>query len=141
MLEDIIQIQIKNELKEILTGEIYLYDEDIDNLENVRIELNYNNKKIKCTEENYFETLIKIRENLEKEGLQMICKGAHRKVYPSAMQLSMGNGRKAYLLELKKTAKLEDIVDIFDKTDNIEECVSVNEQKNYFEEWAKSLEE
>lgn len=138
MLEEIIQIGLKANLNEVIESELYLYEEDPDNCEHVKIELHYCGSVIECNAENYFDALIKLREKLEQEGIQILCKGANRNVYPSAMQLNMGNGRNAYILTMHKQAMQRDVVDIF-QSSSIDEYASIDEQKQYFNLWTESL--
>lgn len=88
----------------------------------------------------YFEAMIKIREALELNSEQLICKGACESVYPSAMILNMGEGRRAYSLKLGKQARLTDLVDIFGEC-NADECTSIEQQERFFYEWAMSPKE
>lgn len=138
MLEQIIKIGLKTNSNKVEDAELYLYDEDSNNNEHVKLELHYCNRIIKCSEENYFDALTKLRERLEQDGIQILCKGANRNVYPSAMQLNMGTGRSAYILTMHKQAMQRDVVDIFEPS-NINECVSVDEQEQYFNLWTESL--
>ncbi|MCR4803173.1 MAG: hypothetical protein K5895_09245 [Lachnospiraceae bacterium] len=43
--------------------------------------------------DNYFETLIELRRELEKMDIKLLCKGGCENVYPSGMILNMGTGR------------------------------------------------
>lgn len=139
MLEEIIQVNLKLNINKIDTAELYLYDEDPDNEDNIKLELHYRGNKIESSSENYFDALTNIREVLEKDDIQILCKGANRNVYPSAMQLNMGTVRSAYTLTINNQARQKDLVNIFDSS-NITECVSIDEQKEYFNLWIKSLE-
>lgn len=138
ILEQIIQIGLKINSNKVKDSELYLYDEDLNNNEHVKLELHYCSRTIECSEKNYFDALTKLREILEQDGIQILCKGANRNVYPSAMQFNMGIGRSAYMLTMHKQAMQRDVVDIFEPS-NINECVSVDEQKQYFNLWAESL--
>lgn len=93
---------------------------------------------IEKTGENYFDTLIEIREILESKNIKLLCKGCCKYVYPSAMIISMGRGQKAYQLEMGKQAKMESLVDIFDACSS-EEYATIEEQKQFFNEWCNSL--
>lgn len=88
--------------------------------------------------DNYFDTLIKLREELEKMNIKLLCKGCCKNVYPSGMLLSMGVGRKAYTLIYGEQAKMNSLVDIFDSC-SIDEYATIQEQLEYFEEWICSL--
>ena len=137
MLEEIIAIKIKSN-NNIEDAELYLYDEDLDNNENVKLELCYRNRTIESSAENYFDALTNLRRKLEKDNIQILCKGTNRNVYPSAMQLNMGTGRNAYTLTMHKQAMQCDVVDIFEPS-SVDEYVSVDEQERYFNLWAESL--
>ena len=52
--------------------------------------------------------------------------------------MNMGTGRKAYVLRINKQAKVNDVVDIFETT-LVEECVSLEKQKEFYNIWLKSL--
>lgn len=88
--------------------------------------------------DNYFDTLIKLREELEKMNIKLLCKGCCKNVYPSGMLLSMGVGRKAYTLIYGEPAKMNSLVDIFDSC-SIDEYATIQEQLEYFQEWTCSL--
>ncbi|MSS38715.1 hypothetical protein [Clostridium porci] len=88
--------------------------------------------------DNYFETLIKLREELEKMDIKLLCKGCCKNVYPSGMLLNMGAGRNAYTLIYGEQAKRNSLVDIFD-TCLLDEYATIQEQSEYFENWILSL--
>ncbi len=88
--------------------------------------------------DNYFETLIKLRRELEKMDIKLLCKGCCKNVYPSGMLLDMGTGRKAYTLSYGEQAKLNSMVDIFDDC-SLEEYATIEEQSEYFESWILSI--
>lgn len=88
--------------------------------------------------DNYFETLIMLREELEKKDIKLLCKGCCKNVYPSGMILNMGVGRKAYTLIYGEPAKMNSLVDIFDSC-SINEYATIEEQAEYFENWTLSL--
>ena len=88
--------------------------------------------------DNYFDALIKLREELEKLNIKLLCKGCCKNVYPSGMLLCMGVGRNAYTLTYGEQAKMDSLVDIFDSC-SIDEYSTIEEQLEYFEEWTCSL--
>lgn len=88
--------------------------------------------------DNYFETLIELRQELEKMNIKLLCKGCCKNVYPSGMLLNMGAGRKAYTLICGEQAKMNSLVDIFDSC-SIEEYATIEQQSEYFEKWTMSL--
>ena len=88
--------------------------------------------------DNYFDILIKLREELEKSNIKLLCKGCCKNVYPSGMLLSMGAGRNAYTLIYGEQAKMDSLVDIFSSC-SMDEYATIEEQLEYFEEWTCSL--
>ena len=88
----------------------------------------------------FFEALCIIRLELEKDGLIPFCYGASLNVYPSPMARQMGRGKSGYKMALGKPASREDAVRIFEEgTDVIPS--SVKQQREYFDEWLKSLQQ
>jgi hypothetical protein len=87
-----------------------------------------------------FRAFRDMREDLERKGVQLLCAGARPDVTPSAMSRSMGGGRKAYVVRQGKQASMADLVDIFDYAE-LAIVGSVEQQRDYFETWARSLRE
>ena len=58
--------------------------------------------------------------------------------FPSPMQLNFG-GEKAYFLEMGKQASLNNVYEIFDQDKPNLNCVSVAEQKQFYDDWFTSL--
>jgi hypothetical protein len=85
-----------------------------------------------------FEALRDMRAALESEGCQLLCAGARPDVAVSGMSRSMGSGRKGYIVQLGNPARQSDMVDIFDYA---EPAVvgTVQQQRDYFQAWIKSL--
>ncbi len=100
--------------------------------------LKYNNLDFEGRADNYFDALKLLRRELEKHNYQIVCKGACKNVYPSAMIICMGEGRKAYALRKGIPAKFDDLVDIFDFNEELD-CVSVVDQERYYDSWFDSL--
>ncbi len=67
-----------------------------------------------------------------------MCKGCCKNVYPSGMILSMGEGRKAYELELGKQAKMDSLVDIFAPCLSQEYAI-IMAQEEFYKTWLESL--
>lgn len=109
-----------------------------ENEETVEIKFSLEKLVLEKEGDNYFETLNALREELEKKNIKLLCKGCCKNVYPSAMLLNMGSGRKAYTLIYGKQAKMDSLVDIFDSC-SIEEYATIEQQLEYFENWAISL--
>ena len=112
--------------------------EEADDGESVSIDLWIREKRYSSTGDNYFAALKNLRIQMEHDAVQILCNGANRNVYPSAMMLRMGDGRKAYVLHNGIQAKKTDIVDIFDTDVALQVC-SVSEQENYYKAWLDSL--
>lgn len=112
-------------------------DEDGTDEDMVELEITIGNNKIRCSCDNHFDALKELRCHLEKDNIQILCNGAAKNVYPSPMQFSMGNTRKAYKTYLGTQARKEDMVDIFDSEEDLE-FVSICEQARFNEIWANS---
>jgi hypothetical protein len=85
-----------------------------------------------------FAALQSMREELEAQGVKLLCAGARKDVWPSGMSRDMGGGFKAYVMRFGETAKIKDLVDIFDYSDP-SLVGTVQEQRDYFEAWLESL--
>jgi hypothetical protein len=85
-----------------------------------------------------FDALISMRLTLEKIGVQTLCAGARRDVFPSGMSRDMSGGRKAYATRLGAPALRADLLDIFDYSD-VDSVGSVEQQKMFHEKWIASL--
>lgn len=86
----------------------------------------------------YFSCLQELRIALEKADFLILCNGARKDVYPSAMTRQMSRGVYAYKLVFERPLSEKDIVDIFDKT-NKESIATVKEQRAFFEKWFLSV--
>lgn len=94
------------------------------------LELEYKNKSITAINDFPFLALIKIREELEKQGIKILCNGSRVDVYPSGMALS---SLKAYELKMGEPARK--LLNIFEPTDNLEKIATINDQKAFWEKW------
>jgi hypothetical protein len=99
---------------------------------------NYRGKSIEAHAADFFEALVELRKELEKEGLLLLCYGASLNVYPSRMSREMAAGRAAYKATLGKQARREHLVQIFEQGPDIIPT-SVQRQREFFEAWLKSL--
>lgn len=109
-----------------------------ENEDTVTIKFSFEKLVLEKEGDNYFETLIKLREELEKMDIKLLCKGCCKNVYPSGMLLGMGMGRNAYTLICGEQAKMNSLVDIFDSC-SMDEYSTIEEQSEYFENWTISL--
>lgn len=71
----------------------------IDSEELCVIDVTVENQITRYEADSFFQALVEIRQDLEKEGGIIQCNGSDRRVFPSPLQMVMG-GEKAYLLEL-----------------------------------------
>jgi hypothetical protein len=82
-----------------------------------------------------FEALVTVRRQLEQQGVLLGCNGCRRNVYPSPMLRQAGQGRRAYVLTLPRTATKPPTVDIFERAPDLSTVVTVVEQRKWFERW------
>ena len=87
--------------------------------------------------DNIFDSVVELRKKLELNNIYLLCNASVINVYPSTMQKEFG-GTKAYKLEMGKQATLSDVVDIFDYDSELK-ISSVEEQKEFYENWIESL--
>ena len=87
--------------------------------------------------DNIFDSVVELRKKLELNKIYLLCNASVINVYPSGMQKEFG-GTKAYKLEMGKQATLSDVVDIFDYDSELK-ISSVEEQKEFYENWIESL--
>jgi|BioPla2DNA2_1021312.scaffolds.fasta_scaffold35561_5 hypothetical protein len=84
-----------------------------------------------------YESLRRIRKQLEGEGIKLMCNGAAKNVRPSAMQRDMSVGELAYWLV--EGERKPNIVNIFEGNMGID-YASGEEQENFYKEvWKKSI--
>jgi hypothetical protein len=84
-----------------------------------------------------FEALVRIRRQLEPDGLAVAVQGARRDTYPSGMARDMGGGMKVYSLRLGVPGRPE-LVKTFDDAEP-EQLGTVDEQKAFNSEWLADL--
>lgn len=84
-----------------------------------------------------FEALSAARRRLELSGLLVVCNGARRNVFPSPMLRQAVAGRRAYVLEIPRTADRPPVVDIFEPAEAREVC-TVDEQLAWHSQWLAS---
>jgi hypothetical protein len=116
---------------------VFVHDEAVDRPDQKTLTLQFLNAEIVARASDYFEALCQIRDTLEKDGWRPVCYGSSRNVYPSGMGRDMGRGLKAYRLELGRTAKISDLVAIFDSGPDVQ-LSSVEEQKQFWKCWLRS---
>jgi hypothetical protein len=84
-----------------------------------------------------YESLRRVRKQLEADGIKLMCNGSAKNVRPSAMQRDMSVGELAYWLvegERKPTT-----VNIFDENIEIDYATGEEQETFYKEVWRKSI--
>ena len=97
----------------------------------------YRDKTISAEAADFFDALVSIRRQLQRDGLMPYCYGASLNVFPSAMARDMGQGLRAYKMTLGKHAKRTDLVGIFDEGTDIVPA-DVDAQEQFFRDWLES---
>jgi hypothetical protein len=93
-----------------------------------------------CVGADLFECLSKLRADyLEIQQQQILCNGARIDVYPSRMSRQMSGGCKAYIMTMGRQARMSDMVDIFEDSEERSKNGTVNEQNEFFRNWKDSL--
>jgi hypothetical protein len=97
-----------------------------------------NFKELEFENQDLFECLIDLRQEIEKKNWKLLCNGSRIDVYPSRMLREMNGAGRAYILKIGEQARTEDIVHIFDYA-ALELIGSISEQENFHETWFRSL--
>lgn len=134
----IVNVTLINKDNKLLEATLISSDESERFREFAEIEIESEFFNEKYAEENYFDALLALRKELENLHILIQCNGAGLNIYPSAMQQSMGTGRTAYVLNMGEQGKMKNVVDIFDYNTTLN-FVTIEEQKNYFNQWLSSL--
>ena len=92
-------------------------------------------QEISVSDYNYLPAYQTFRDKLIQLGYGIKCNGSRLNAVQSGM---MGATDKVYLVELGRQAMMKDIVHIWDNV-NIEEFPNTEQQKEFFEQWSKSL--
>lgn len=104
----------------------------------VEIEISINDKQYVNNDCNdLYESLRRIRNQLEQDGIKLMCNGAARNVRPSAMQRDMLAGELAYWLV--EGQKKPSVVNIFEGNMDIDYASGEEQEVFYKEIWKKSL--
>jgi hypothetical protein len=97
----------------------------------------YRDKTISAEATDFFDALVSIRRQLQRDGLIPYCYGASLNVFPSAMARDMGQGLKAYKLAPGKHSNRADLVGIFDEGADVV-TADVDAQEQFFRDWLES---
>jgi hypothetical protein len=84
-----------------------------------------------------FEALVRLRRQLEPDGLIVAVQGARHDTYPSPMARDMGGGMLVYVQRLGVPGRPE-LVNTFDDAEP-EQLGTVDEQKAFHSEWIADL--
>ncbi|RWM20427.1 MAG: hypothetical protein EOR73_15105 [Mesorhizobium sp.] len=98
----------------------------------------YRDKVIEAEEEDYFEALFQIRQQLEVEGLLPFCYGASGNVYPEGTVIEMSRGLIACKVKMGQLPQKADLVNIFADGHDVMP-VFVHLQQEFWDEWLASL--
>jgi hypothetical protein len=97
----------------------------------------YRGKTISSEAADFFDALISIRRQLQRDGLIPYCYGASLSVFPSGMARDMARGLAAYKLTPGKHANRADLVEIFDEGADVVPT-DVDAQEQFFRDWLGS---
>ncbi len=81
-----------------------------------------------------FEALVRLRRQLEPDGLMIAFQGARRDTYPSGMARDMGAGMKVYVLHPGIRGRREDLVETLDDA-RLDDLGTVDEQRAFHDRW------
>jgi hypothetical protein len=85
-----------------------------------------------------FEALVRLRRQLEPDGLMVAVQGSRRDTYPSGMARDMGGGMQVYITRPGLRARREDLVRTLDDAPR-EQIATVDEQRAFAEAWRAEL--
>jgi hypothetical protein len=87
-----------------------------------------------ATAPDMFEALVRLRRQLEPDGLAVAVQGARRDTYPSGMARDMGGGMGVYVMRAGLPARLEDLVNTLDDAPS-DQIATVDEQRAFADAW------
>jgi hypothetical protein len=85
-----------------------------------------------------FEALVRLRRQLEPDGLMVAVQGSRRDTYPSGMARDMGGGMRVYVMRPGLPARGEDLVETLDDAPP-DQMATVDEQRASVEAWRTEL--
>jgi hypothetical protein len=133
MIKIVADIPIK--IKDKVIGSVHLQG-DKSKAGSCRLFCMYKEKPFYSEGADYFEALQQLRKHFERKNIELLCLGARKDVWPSAMSRDMGKGLKAYVCRLGEPSS--ELVNIFDH-DKQMKYSSVEEQVQYHKQWFESL--
>jgi hypothetical protein len=81
-----------------------------------------------------FEALVRLRRQLEPEGIMIAVQGCRRDAFPSGMARDMGGGEVIYVIRPGQVARLDEAVDTLADA-AVGELATIDEQRAYWEAW------
>jgi hypothetical protein len=87
-----------------------------------------------ATAPDMFEALVRLRRQLEPDGLMVAVQGSRRDTYPSGMARDMGGGMRVYVMRPGLRARPEDLVETLDDAPP-DQIATVDEQRAFAEAW------
>ena len=81
-----------------------------------------------------FEALVRLRRQLEPDGMMIAVQGARRDSYPSGMARDMGGGMQVYITQAGRRARREDLVQTLDDAP-ADHLATVDEQRAFAQAW------
>jgi hypothetical protein len=85
-----------------------------------------------------FGTLVRLRRQLEPDGLMVAVQGSRRNTYPSGMARDMGGGMQVYIMRPGLRGRREDLVRTLDDAPP-DQIATVDEQRAFAEAWRAEL--
>jgi hypothetical protein len=87
-----------------------------------------------ATAPDMFEALVRLRRQLEPDGLRVAVQGSRRDTYPSGMARDMGGGMMVYVMRPGLPAHPEDVMETLGDAP-LDQVATVDEQRACFEAW------
>ena len=81
-----------------------------------------------------FEALLRLRRQLEPEGIMIAVQGCRRDAFPSGMARDMGGGEAIYVMRPGQAASPDDVVDTLADA-AVDQLATIDEQRAYWEAW------
>jgi hypothetical protein len=99
-----------------------------------RIELLLGHDRFTATAMDVFESLVRLRNQLEPHGWLIAVQGARRDTYPSGMLRDMGGGTEVHVLRPGQKTSEDDVVETLAEAE-IEQLGTVAEQQAHWAAW------
>lgn len=81
-----------------------------------------------------FEAMVRLRRQLEPDGIAVAVNGARGDTYPSGMARDMGGGMKVYVMRSGRSARREDLIETLDDAPP-DQLGTVDDQRAFAEAW------